>query len=100
MKVTSGVITWAGVVSTRPDRRTGGDIYYQDFICRFNDNVSGKVWTMKFTVVNDMRIVGKLEKDLLVSFEFIVEANEWLGKYYNNPRILRGTMHCVGRKGA
>ena len=55
---------------------------------------------MKFTVVNDLRIFGKLEKDLLVSFEFIVEANEWQGKYYNNPRILRGTMHCVGRKGA
>lgn len=100
MKVSSGKITWVGGVETPPDRRTGGKTYRQDFVCCFHDNVSGKEWTMKFTVVNDMRVIGKLEVDLLVNFEFVVEAREWHGKYYNNPHILRGTMHCVGRKGA
>lgn len=99
MKVSAGIITWVGEVHTRPDRQTGDEIYQQDFVCRFNDAQSGQSWTMKFTLENDMRIIGKLSTDLLVNFEFVVKANEWKGKWYNNPRILSGTMHCVGRKG-
>lgn len=79
--------------------RNGQTRYYQDFIARWNDAQSGKECYAKFTVINEMNIIGKLSENLLVNLEFTLTTNEKNGKVFTNTNILKGTLHCVGWKG-
>lgn len=93
MRITAGFITWVGNIRTPKGK------HYQDFVCQWHDDQSGKQCSMKFTLREDMAVIGRLSTDLIVKFDYQLEAHDWNGKFINNANVIRGSMHCVGKKG-
>lgn len=98
MHVELANVTWVGNIDTREDKRTGVLSYYRDFVARWLDSQSGQYCSMKFTVKNNMQIINQIKVGLLVKFDFTTEARPWNGRYFNNTKILSGSLHCVPKK--